>query len=206
VRRLDEDRRSRAEAWLEEGLSPSTIAHKIGCSTRTIERIRRRLYDETAPTGADDRDEYVGEDTDRGIDDKGRTYSSRRDMRPREAAGSRGGIAALVALVCGMAGIAVVRRWVAARSIGTGARSNDMTALLPLRAGAGVAPRMRTAGRFAPRTYDTVAPYPGDDAIFGPDRAQRPGGHNPASGLFAYAPFATFPNTYDFVPESDVDG
>jgi IS30 family transposase len=45
VKRLDEDRRIRAEAWLEKGLSPSMIARELGCSTRTVQRIARKLYE-----------------------------------------------------------------------------------------------------------------------------------------------------------------
>ena len=41
--RLDEDRRERASAWLEEGLPTSVVAVKTGCSIRTVQRLAREL-------------------------------------------------------------------------------------------------------------------------------------------------------------------
>ena len=45
MKRLDEDRRIQAEALLEKGFSPSVIARQLGCSTRTVQRIARKLYE-----------------------------------------------------------------------------------------------------------------------------------------------------------------
>lgn len=51
MKRLDEDRRKRALAWLERGFAPSVIARELGCSTRTVQRIAR---------GLDERDDTDG--------------------------------------------------------------------------------------------------------------------------------------------------
>ena len=69
----------------------------------------------------------------------------------------------------------------------------------------GIAPRARqTPARRAARNAPIAAPYPGDEAIFGPDAdeetSQDP---NPGVDLNAYERFAAFPGLFDFAPESD---
>lgn len=91
-----------------------------------------------------------------------------------------------IAICVGLGGIVLARRRFALFSI---AGTNGM----PL-------PPYTT--RPAPRRYTTIAPYPGDDAIFGADETVD---ENPNLGvrLNAHERFTTFPNAYDFAPESD---
>jgi hypothetical protein len=202
VRRLAEDLRARAEAWLEDGISPSTIAKKIGCSTRTVQRIQSRLYapDEAAASFEDYGDEDLAEEIGPSDDYEHSTKRSRRAKRARAAGDYRGWIAALAAVACGISGVVWVLRRSSSFPIGA---LVSTTALPPFIETPGSAPARRidkTPPR-ALRPYATVAPHPGDDAIFGPD-AMVDEDRNPRTVLNAYQGFATFPNAYDFFPES----
>ncbi|MGC1760932.1 MAG: helix-turn-helix domain-containing protein [Candidatus Cybelea sp.] len=204
MRRLDEDLRTLAEAWLEEGLSPRTIAYKIGCSTRTIQRIQRRLYDETTPTAEGDRDEDLVEKTKPGRGDVSRANRSRRVKRSQDA--SPWGLIIPLAVVAYGCFVFVRRRWRDTLSIGDGAAGTDGMSLPPLtgRAVAASGPPAYKTPLRRPRTYETVAPYPGDDAIFGadpaPDEIWDPG---LAARPNAYKTFAAFSGLFDFYPDSD---
>jgi hypothetical protein len=108
--------------------------------------------------------------------------------------GSPWGWIAFAIFVCGL-GVVLVRR--ASFTIG-----NAGIFLPPLTGGAD--PHARPAYQTpqpAPRRYETVAPYPGDDAIFGSDAAlDETWDIGPAAGPSAYETFAAFPGLFDFAP------
>lgn len=111
MRRLGENVRALAEAWLEEGVSPRTIAYKIGCSTRTIQRIQRRLSDETTPAPEDYRDDDLAEKSKLGLGDKSRSNRSRRVERSRAAGASPWGFIIPLVVVAYGCFVFVRRRW-----------------------------------------------------------------------------------------------
>jgi hypothetical protein len=183
VRRLDEERRARAEALLEDGLSPSTIAHKIGCSTRTIQRIQRRLYGIDAATAAEVyRDEAQSEEIRRAADDA-------RAKKSRGRASTSAGltwvwIGSVVA--CGVGGAILARRWRVTLPIDAGAQAFKAAA-------AHRAPNRTFAAAPLPELFD---PNPTDDSE--PFETRRAPGRN-VYGTFSDA----FPGAFESAPDRD---
>jgi hypothetical protein len=180
-------------------LPPSTIAQNLGCSTRTIQRIQRRLYgiDETSTTVEVDRYEDLAEAIGRGADDKRRVKRGHR----RTSAGAGvawGWIGAIAVIGCGVGGVALARRWRVSLPIGAGA-ADYATSLGGLstqasRAFKTVAPHRATSEIYAPLP-ELFDPSPWDDA--GTVDRDRPPRSN------AYGRFVAFPGAFDFAPDSD---
>jgi hypothetical protein len=169
-------RRTRASTTGRWFMYLPPIAH-VPASSRTYP-IRPSITAGTRATApVDDEDDY---DIDHETD-----YESTR------AAGSPWGwVVTIAALVCGFV---LVRRWRGAN----GLRPVTLTA------GAGITTARPTyTPPRAPRTNRIVAPYRGDDAIYGPD-APSDAIVDPFARLRAYeSRFAPFPDTFDFVPDS----
>lgn len=133
--------------------------------------------------------EYDDADNVDDIDDE-TDYDSAR------AAGSAWGwIVTIAVFVCGLVW---VRRRFVSLAIGNAAGTGSMS-LQPFTGGAGVVPVPR-----APRTYEIVAPYPGDDAIYGPEPApEEIWEPDLVAGPNAYETFAAFPGVFGFSPGSN---
>ena len=124
--------------------------------------------------------------------------TTKTPMRARAQLGAPWGrMIAFAIFACGL-GVVLVRR--ASFRIG-----NAGIPLPPLTGGAGaLVPPAYQPRRRARRGYETVAPYPGDDAIFGPEAPfDETRDLGPAAGPNAYETFAAFPGLFDFAPESD---
>jgi hypothetical protein len=103
------------------------------------------------------------------------------------ATGSRSQwIVAIAVIICGLGGVVFLRRRFASFPIGQ----------LPL--------PFSTPPARRPRAYETIAPYPGDDAIFGPASAvDETSDPIPPIRLNRYETFSPFPDLGDFGADSD---
>ncbi|MFY9718985.1 MAG: hypothetical protein WAK16_05010 [Candidatus Cybelea sp.] len=120
-----------------------------------------------------------------------------------ERSGTAGWVVPIGIFACGLAAVVLVRRRFGAFSIGKSdgtARTAQLPPFTP-----SIAPRARqTPARRAARNAPIVAPYPGDDAIFGHDAPfDETRDLGPAPGPNAYERFAAFPGLFDFYPDSD---
>jgi hypothetical protein len=118
-----------------------------------------------------------------------------------DAGNAWGWIAAIGISVCGLATIVFVRRRFGAFPIASTRRMMPA----PFTNSAAPAPLARkTPARRAARTDPIVAPYPGDDAIFGPDAAiDETSDSIPPIRLNRYRGFSVFPDLWDFGAGSD---
>jgi hypothetical protein len=103
MKRLDEERRSQAIAWLDEGFSQREVARKVGCSDRTVRRIVREYEtsDAAAPVDKDNAEEGTarrGRHRDRRLEGKTRVWVARPDHRSirRKACGAIVGVVSLI--------------------------------------------------------------------------------------------------------------
>lgn len=176
------DRGNGAQVAKQRRRSPRTYRSR---TTRDDDRLRHGTRATTDDEGGyDDEDDYDVDEDRYELDEDG--YES------SDAAGSGWGwILTIAVFVCGL-GFVLVRRASVLLPIGTAAGPIGMP-LSPYN------PPSR-----APRTYQTVAPHPGDDAIFGPDPVlDETWDHRPVARLTTCDDFATFPGFYDFGPERE---
>ncbi|HEY2475479.1 MAG TPA: hypothetical protein VGI19_11835 [Candidatus Cybelea sp.] len=167
----------------------SGIKYRSPSFAKSIQQ-RPRMPNNVFPAEEYD-DEEDGDDDDREDD-----YESAC------AAGGGWGWIVTALLICGIGGIIFLRRRFASSSIGDPTRTTAMPAFSGT-GGSAPARRFDRTPPPAPRQYSTVAPRPSDESIFGPDATVDEDPY-PTADLDAHRGFATFPNAFNFVPESGV--